>query len=78
MSQVLEEAQEIAVRDHNVEFKSNLWICKSLNQMYVFVCMYVCVSLSAYVSVGMPVFVHVCVDTCVSFVCLIVLAPLSY
>jgi len=24
--QVLLEAQEIAVRDHNVEFKSNLWI----------------------------------------------------
>ncbi|XP_070198186.1 large ribosomal subunit protein uL22m-like isoform X2 [Littorina saxatilis] len=27
--EVLEEAQEIAVRDHNVEFKSNLWICDS-------------------------------------------------
>lgn len=26
--QVLEEAQEIAVRDHNVEFKSNLWVGK--------------------------------------------------
>lgn len=27
--QVLEEAQEMAVTDHNVEFKSNLWICDS-------------------------------------------------
>lgn len=26
--QVLEEAQEMAVRDHNVEYKSNLWIGK--------------------------------------------------
>jgi len=26
MHQVLLEAQEMAVRDHNVEFKSNLWI----------------------------------------------------
>ena len=26
---VLEEAQEIAVRDHNVEYKSNLWIAES-------------------------------------------------
>ena len=23
------EAQEMAVREHNIEFKSNLWICKS-------------------------------------------------
>lgn len=22
------EAQEMAVKDHNVEFKSNLWVCK--------------------------------------------------
>lgn len=28
-SQVIEEAQAIAVRDHNVEFKSNLWIADS-------------------------------------------------
>ncbi|XP_025088290.1 39S ribosomal protein L22, mitochondrial-like [Pomacea canaliculata] len=27
--EVLEEAQEMAVRDHNVEYKSNLWICDS-------------------------------------------------
>ncbi|XP_076447066.1 large ribosomal subunit protein uL22m-like [Babylonia areolata] len=27
--EVLEEAEELAVRDHNVEFKSNLWICDS-------------------------------------------------
>ena len=24
--QVIQEAQEMAVRDHNVEYKSNLWI----------------------------------------------------
>jgi len=38
--QVLEEAQEMAVRDHNVEFKSNLWICKSVREC---VCVCVCV-----------------------------------
>jgi len=27
---VLLEAQELAVRDHNVEFKSNLWIGDTL------------------------------------------------
>jgi large subunit ribosomal protein L22 len=26
---VLLEAQELAVTQHNIEFKSNLWICKS-------------------------------------------------
>ncbi|XP_064609082.1 large ribosomal subunit protein uL22m-like [Liolophura sinensis] len=29
--EVLEEAQEIAVRDHNVEFKSNLWVESSFS-----------------------------------------------
>ncbi|CAL1530879.1 unnamed protein product [Lymnaea stagnalis] len=29
LKEALEEAQEIAVRDHNVEFKSNLWISDS-------------------------------------------------
>ncbi|CAG5134441.1 unnamed protein product, partial [Candidula unifasciata] len=29
VKEVLEEAQEMAVRDHNVEFKSNLWIADS-------------------------------------------------
>ncbi|BFZ24231.1 hypothetical protein BsWGS_27270 [Bradybaena similaris] len=29
IKEVLEEAQEMAVRDHNVEFKSNLWIADS-------------------------------------------------
>ncbi|XP_055894403.1 39S ribosomal protein L22, mitochondrial-like isoform X2 [Biomphalaria glabrata] len=29
VKEVLEEAQEMAVRDHNVEFKSNLWISDS-------------------------------------------------
>jgi large subunit ribosomal protein L22 len=24
------EAQEIAVKEHNVEFRSNLWICEQL------------------------------------------------
>lgn len=28
--EVLEEAQELAVKQHNIEFKSNLWICKLL------------------------------------------------
>lgn len=27
--QVLEEAQELAVREHNVEFKTNLWVAES-------------------------------------------------
>ncbi|XP_071087657.1 large ribosomal subunit protein uL22m-like [Haliotis cracherodii] len=29
VKEVLEEAQEMAVRDHNVEYKSNLWIASS-------------------------------------------------
>ncbi|XP_005111523.1 39S ribosomal protein L22, mitochondrial [Aplysia californica] len=29
LKEVLEEAQEMAVKEHNVEFKSNLWICDS-------------------------------------------------
>uniref|UniRef100_A0A0B6XZL9 Large ribosomal subunit protein uL22m n=1 Tax=Arion vulgaris TaxID=1028688 RepID=A0A0B6XZL9_9EUPU len=29
VKEVIEEAQEMAVRDHNVEFKSNLWIADS-------------------------------------------------
>lgn len=29
MIEVLKEAQEMAVRDHNVEFKSNLWVAES-------------------------------------------------
>ena len=29
IKRVLEEAQEMAVRDHNVEFKSNLWVQES-------------------------------------------------
>jgi large subunit ribosomal protein L22 len=28
VKEALLEAQEIAVKKHNVEFKSNLWICK--------------------------------------------------
>lgn len=27
-SQVLIEAQEMAVKEHNIEYKSNLWVCK--------------------------------------------------
>lgn len=26
--EALEEAQELAVKNHNVEFRSNLWVCK--------------------------------------------------
>lgn len=26
--QVLEEAKELAVKEHNVEFPSNMWVCK--------------------------------------------------
>lgn len=29
IKEVIQEAQEIAVRDHNVEFKSNLWVADS-------------------------------------------------
>ena len=36
--QVLEEVQEIAVRDYNVEFKENLWICEYLCRIYIFCC----------------------------------------
>ena len=28
VKETLLEAQEMAVKEHNVEFKSNLWICK--------------------------------------------------
>lgn len=33
--QVIEEAQEMAVRDHNVEYKSNLWVGKH-HEMFSF------------------------------------------
>lgn len=29
IKQTILEAQEMAVKHHNVEFKSNLWICES-------------------------------------------------
>ncbi len=29
LDQVIQEAQEIAVRDHHVEFKTNLWVAES-------------------------------------------------
>lgn len=28
VKEAIEEAQEMAVKDHNVEFKSNLWVCE--------------------------------------------------
>lgn len=30
IKEVLLEAQELAVAQHNIEYKSNLWICKYL------------------------------------------------
>lgn len=32
--ETLEEAQKMAVRDHNVEFPSNLWVCKFLEDIF--------------------------------------------
>lgn len=28
IKEVLLEAQDLAIKQHNIEFKSNLWICK--------------------------------------------------
>lgn len=33
IKQTILEAQEMAVRDHNVEFKSNMWICKLFEEL---------------------------------------------
>lgn len=33
IKETLIEAQELAVREHNVEFKSNLWVCKYSNML---------------------------------------------
>lgn len=35
VKETLLEAQEMAVKEHNVEFKSNLWICKLRTIQYL-------------------------------------------
>ena len=41
----LEETRELAVRDHNVEFRSNLWVCKYFMQIYFFIFVYLAFAL---------------------------------